>query len=251
MANLILGSRAAVLLVLLACGCGGSSENTGGAGAGGSGGRGLPGASGAPGTSGASAGGNSNGASGSNAAGSSNSGGSSSSGSCRATSACGGNVVGDWKIQEMCVESELSQALATSCPDASLRVTVSSATGTISFKADNTMSSTAVISVDEAIHFPATCATVDQCTAFESQLASTAGVMNSHCNYSEANGCSCSLSSTQPTMSAGTYQVQGSNLSITNAASGNTEVDSFCVSGNTMTVFQNSASNVAVMTLTK
>jgi hypothetical protein len=53
-------------------------------------------------------------------------------------------------------------------------------------------------------------------------------------------------------MSSGTYQVQGTNVTITNGTSGKAETDSFCVSGNTLSLYQVTANGAtASMTLVK
>ena len=241
MADQIFCSRAAILLAALACACGGSSQ---GDGAGGASSAGAPagggarssGTSGSNGASGSPATANPNGSSGSGASGAGNAPGSTDNGSCPNLTPCGGDIVGEWTLKEVCFDIAPPAALLALCPDATFRVSPATATGMVSFKADNTMSSSATISFQEFVGFPNSCLTADECTAFGNQISTAAGVTGGQCSYDASTGCSCSLTSNQPSMSTGTYQVQGTNVTVTNATSGATEVDSFCVSGDTLRV---------------
>lgn len=231
--DLIFGSKAAFLSAVLVCACGGSAESGGAggassAGAAAKGGESSNGASGSPATS------NPNGSSGAGASGAGNV--SVSSGdSCPAFTPCGGELLGDWKLEQMCLQIAVPAALTAFCPDVKLTLSPVRATGTVSFKADNTMTSSAEVSFDEHIQFPTSCLTEDLCSSYASQLSTAPGVTTGHCDYDTSTGCSCTLTSSQPSMNSGTYQVQGGNVTVTNAT-GAMEVDSFCVSANTLRV---------------
>jgi len=149
---------------------------------------------------------------------------------------CGGDLVGEWTIKEVCFDIAAPAALVAVCPDVTFSVSPAIATGTISFKADGTTSSSGSISFQEFVRFPNSCLTEDECTLFGSQLSTAAGVTDGTCTYAGSTGCSCSLTSNQPSMSSGTYEVQGTNVTVTNSTTGAKEVDSFCVSGNTLRV---------------
>jgi hypothetical protein len=135
----------------------------------------------------------------------------------------------------MCFQVAVPAALTAFCPDVKFTLSPVRATGTLSFRADNTMTSSAEISFDQHIQFPASCLSEDLCSSYASQISTTPGVTTGHCDYDTSTGCSCTLTSRQPSMSSGTYQVQGSNVTVTNAT-GAMEVDSFCVSGSTLHV---------------
>ncbi|HEY0466848.1 MAG TPA: hypothetical protein VGC79_21730, partial [Polyangiaceae bacterium] len=96
------------------------------------------------------------------------------------------------------------------------------------------------------------CYTEAQCTALTVALASEPTVTNEKCEYDAVIGCSCTLTSTQPSMSSGTYQVQGTNVTLTPSDPNNKpSVSSFCVSGNTASLFQlnaNGASSTLILT---
>ena len=223
------------MVAAFACACGGSSQ---GDGAGGASSAGAPatGGLGSNGVSGSTATSNPGGSAGSGASGTGNAPGSTNNGSCPALTPCGGDLLGDWTVKEMCIDIAPPAALVALCPEVVFTVSPVTATGTISFKADNTMTSSANISIHEAIQFPGSCLTEAECTSFGTQLATAAGVTDGQCSHDASTGCSCSLNATQPSMSSGTYEVQGNYVTITNTASGMTETDSFCVSGNTVRV---------------
>jgi hypothetical protein len=141
----------------------------------------------------------------------------------------------------MCVDN-LMASFAAFCPAATLTLSPLMGSGMISFKADLSTTSSAVISFTESVQLPPSCYTEAQCTNLTAVLAAEPTVTNSHCGYNALSGCSCELTSTQPSMSNGTYEVQGTNVSLTNASSGKTEVDAFCVSGNTLSLVSRNAS---------
>jgi len=249
LAYLMFGSKAAFALAFLACACGGtSSDGQGAAGANagvilgmGGGGASSNGLAGSNGHAGAS----SNGAAGSSSSGAGNSAGAANSGSaCPAVTPCGGDPVGDWAIKQMCIGTAMAAASAA-CPGATQTLSPITATGTLSFTADGNTTSSAVISFTETAQLPASCYTEANCTTLLAALSADSTVTNAQCNYDADTGCTCSLASTQPTMSSGTYQVQGTTLSITSATNGKTENDGFCVSGNTLTLINVNASGLA------
>jgi hypothetical protein len=170
---------------------------------------------------------------------------------CPTVTACGGDLVGDWTIQQTCLTAA-TKALEAICAGASFTIEKLTATGTSSFKADGSMVSSALISFTETVHFPASCYTEADCTTYAASLSAAPTVTNAHCQYDVGTGCSCSANSTQLSMSSGTYRVQGSNVTITDKASGKMGVDSFCVSGNTLSLYQASADGISTtMILTK
>ena len=250
MAYSMFGSWTALVSAMLACACGGTSESSGAGGAhpgvilgraGDGSGAGSNGLSGSSGLAGSGAGG----------AGSSGAGAANSTSTCPVVTPCGGNLVGDWAIKQECVELGVD-APPGLCAGTTIGVSDLTAVGTVSFKADNTMSTSGTFSFTETIRFPGSCFTADQCTAYAAALSAQASVMNPHCAYAAATGCSCTMTASQVAMSSGTYQVQGSTLTITSTAAAQPEVDSFCVAGNTLSILQSNADGTsATLILTK
>lgn len=248
MADSTLASRATLLLAVFACACGGSSQNTGEGGADSGGASSSNGAAGSNGLAGS--GGRLDSGSGSSGAGNGAAAGSGST--CPAFTPCGGSLVGDWTVEHVCLSISTTKALTQACSGASFTVSPLTATGTVSFKADNTMTSSALISFQESLHYPAICFTEAQCMLVATQLSAATGVSEAQCGYDAVTGCSCTLTSSQATMGSGTYAVQGTNVTMTNAATGRTEVDSFCVSGNQASFYQVNANGItSSMTVTK
>ena len=132
-------------------------------------------------------------------------------------------------------------------------------TGTVSFHADGSFTSSANISFVETLQLPTSCYTEAQCTAFPANLSSSTptGITSAQCSYDASTGCSCSINYDQGnSMGSGTYAVQGTNVTITNTDPTNgtntPEVDSFCVSGNTATIFSvNASGSTATVVLTR
>lgn len=172
------------------------------------------------------------------------------SGACPAVTPCGGDLVGEWSIKQMCLD-ELMTSIAGACPGTKITLSQVMGSGSISFKADKTMSSSAVITFNESVQLPTSCYSEAQCTNVAAVLAADASVMNSHCGYDAVNGCSCTLTARQTSMGDGTYEVQGTNVNLTNASTGKTEVDSFCVSGNTASLFQHNDDGSGTIILTR
>jgi hypothetical protein len=164
---------------------------------------------------------------------------------CPMVTPCGGDLVGDWHIKQMCLGA-LMAGTTVSCPGSTVNLSQLMASGTISFRADHTMNSSAALSFTESAQLPPSCYSEAQCTALAANLASSATVTNSHCAYDSVSGCSCSLISTQATtMSNGSYEVQGSNVNLTDSKSGKTTVNTFCVSGNTASLFERDANGAS------
>jgi len=123
--------------------------------------------------------------------------------------------------------------------------------GTISFKADLSVSSSGNSAFTETVTLPPSCATQAVCTNLETSLTATASATSAKCDYDAVTGCTCNVNFSQTTMGSGSYQVQGTNLSVTSAA-GVSEVDGFCVSGNTLSLYQNNGSDATgTLILTK
>jgi len=248
------GCGALVTLSLLACGCGDSkSDPSGAAGthsgtsAGQGGGSGSNGASGSNGLAGS----GTSGSSGSNSSGAGNSAGADNNGStCPAAAPCGGDLIGEWTVQQSCLELT-SNPLAEACPGATLSLSPLTITGTASFKADNSMTSSGVISFMQFVQLPLSCATEAQCAAVRTSLAAQPTVSDAQCVYTAGTGCKCTVTSTQSRMNSGTYQVQGTSVVLT-GADGTSTVDRFCVSGDTLKLYESDANGLTLtLTLTR
>lgn len=222
MVHSILDLKALILLSMLACGCGGSSQGSGPADDSGAGSAGT-----SPGTS--------NGAS-----------------ACSAINPCGGDLLGDWTIKDLCMGTS-TQPFGGSCAGVTLSLGLLAATGSISFRADNTEVGTATLSYRSTVHIPADCYDEGSCNAYQTALNAVNDVSNAMCSWDAGSGCACTTSVTTSSMANGTYQVQGTNVSFTDFTTGRQSVASFCVSGNTLRLYSVDATNglTSSMTLTR
>ena len=141
-------------------------------------------------------------------------------------------------------------SLSSVCPGATLGISALAVSGTVSFRADNTVTSTGSATFLETIFFPTSCLTAADCTSYESTL-SAAG-QGATCSYNDRTGCSCSVTVSQSPMSTGTYQAQGSEIAITDDLSDATEISNYCATSNTVTIHQDkSDGSSATLILTK
>ncbi|HKO51740.1 MAG TPA: hypothetical protein VJV79_28715 [Polyangiaceae bacterium] len=244
------GCWAIVGVSLLSTACGDSSDSSGAAGAnsglgGGAGtgfGTGLAGENGL-------AGSGSSGSSGFGSSGAGNSAGANNGSTCPAAAPCGGELLGDWTIKQACVELQTGQ-IVESCPGATVTLSPITATGMVSFKGDNTTTSSGTISFMQTVKLPVNCANEAQCKAAGASLATQPTISNAQCLYA-ATGCTCTVTSTQPVMNSGTYQIEGTNVTFT-STNGQPVVDRFCVSGNTLSLYETHANgSTATMILTR
>ena len=246
MADSTFGWRALFVFSLLTSACGGSSSDN--AGTGGAQGGIIPSSGG---NRAGSAGGTSS--AGSNAGDAGGSAGiDAGSAACPAPAPCGGDLVGDWDIKSECFKFS-EQTGSEICDGAAIGIATLSVSGTVSFKADHTMTSTAVGTFRETVTLPASCTTADDCSGLQESLGENPSVTQAQCAYDAVTGCACSATFTSNTMSSGTYQVQGTQVTITNAdPSIEPAVDGFCVSGNTLSVTSvNDGGATATLTLTR
>lgn len=210
---------------LFALSCGGSAETTGGAGA-----AGTPGPESGAGGSGFGNGGT----------------GAANGGACRPITACGGSLLGTWRASTSCFASPASQD--SGCSGSTVALNALSVAGTFTFNADNTTQTDTHITAVEDAFYPIACLSQAECTQLEALYAATSEVTHSACTYDAGIGCSCSVAFTQDSVAAGTYQTSGSNVTLV-SSSGKPENDTFCVSGNMLTI-QNVNANGGISTIT-
>jgi hypothetical protein len=199
--------------VLLVLSCGGSGGKTGAAGSGG----GQSGSSGG-GQSGSSGGGQSG-----------SSGGADGSIACGAVSACGGDIVGTWNVAGSCLTG--TEDLGSVCAGATADIEFMF-TGTTTFNADGSYTSTNGGGAVSNYHYPAACLTNGvTCDQF-GQLLKGLGMYSSVTCVTDAAGvCNCAAQ-TAPVSGneTGTYTTSGGTL--TTMHGGTTSMGPYCVQGN-------------------
>ena len=164
-------------------------------------------------------------------------------GDCGSFSACGGDLVGDWEVQDVCFENP--EALFTgavdepACDDAFRGLDVD-ASGSYSFGDDGNGSSSVTLSMTIDTRWTEACisaiangAEVDineACDALQTEYMGQAEFEAADCSVS-GTACNCLLTAAERTVTGmGTYRVQGNALV---DADGN---NPFCVEGDTLTL---------------
>jgi hypothetical protein len=159
------------------------------------------------------------------------------SASCSGDTTCGGDVVGTWKIDAACASlSADTSGMTANCPGASIDTSGLTITGTFTFGADKTYSSSLVEGGSVHYSLPNSCLTMNgqtvTCDELGTAFTSAGDTFSSaSCKTSGAN-CLCDLGTKpQTTTETGTYTVAGSALTMT-ASTGDVSTSSFCSKGN-------------------
>lgn len=159
-------------------------------------------------------------------------GGSSDGGSCGTVQPCGGSVVGTWKVASTCVlDDSLFATDATDiCATATIHVNNVSATGGVTYGADETYQDSGSITVGFQLTIPTSCLQAGAtCSDVDASFASDSTVTSHSCATSGA-ACVCSIVMTDPMTDSGTYSTSGTNLTTT-PAGGSASTDSYCIAG--------------------
>lgn len=162
--------------------------------------------------------------------------GSSSGGSCGKVAACGGDIVADWTIADICLAASGTALFGDFCPSGTLDAAGLTATGMASYRADMTYSATITMAGSMALVLPEscltsggvtlTCAQFDQ--AFQYQLAMNPDPSIQSASCAGSGSCRCTLQLTPQTGGgSGTYSTSGTTLIENGAPAGD-----YCVQGN-------------------
>ncbi len=136
---------------------------------------------------------------------------------CGSFQACGGNIVGTWGIEESCA----SGRSAADCPQSTVVYSSYNRTGTYQFSegGELTMTERTRYSLHENV--PSSCLNGASCVTFESLLASDVGTggqtvdADATCRES-GSSCSCDVTASITEMLTGTYELDGSTLTLSN-----------------------------------
>ena len=161
---------------------------------------------------------------------------------CGGSSTCGGNVVGNWNISDVCIQSTAGM-VSGSCPQLQIDAAGLRETGTVAFQSDRTYASTATVSGSLTEVIPTSCLTGQGVTADCAQLnALLMTFVQSDMTFSSASctsatgGCACTFQvAPQTNTESGTYSTSGAILT-TQPSNGAASTASYCVQGSTMTV---------------
>lgn len=137
--------------------------------------------------------------------------------------ACGGDVVGDWQIDEGCVDDPTASSLQ-GCPD-SVITFAARVSGTVSFRSDGTYTLSTAVGGIRSYLVPAACIAGGTCDDVAQSITASCSATAASCQ------CSSQVASAD-TRSVGTYSASASALTLlpSEGSEGGTQA-SFCVEG--------------------
>jgi hypothetical protein len=151
---------------------------------------------------------------------------------CGSFGACGGDIAGTWGIEASCA----SAGAAEDCPQSLLRYSSYNRTGTYEFAASGELVMTQ--RTRYALHstLPRSCLSGASCATYESLLESEPGGVGETLDVDATcsdggTSCTCDVTAAITEMFTGTYDIEGSTLTLSNGA----EYD-YCVEGDELSL---------------
>ena len=151
--------------------------------------------------------------------------------SCPELTPCGGDLVGAWRYDGVCVtHAEVEAELAGSCPSASFISGSGSVDGTVVFD-DTTITRDGTTIISIVVNVPATCTMGAGCTLVAAAIEAMAMVDSVTC-ADAADGCDCTIGDTEIVSDSDPYVVAG------NVFENSTSMRrwEYCVDGTDLTV---------------
>jgi len=152
--------------------------------------------------------------------------------------ACGGSVLGNWAFVSSC-SSVTSQEVAN-CPGGTIDASGVHRSGSISFSANSTYSTTETDTGSFIFDAPTACLGGGTCAALEAAFQEPGSVGQPNPTFSSATcsttatGCRCTLGALgMPMTITGTYVSSGTALTLT-TSTGVVDADTFCVAGSNL-----------------
>lgn len=158
---------------------------------------------------------------------------------CGQVEPCGGNIAGTWNVVTACENSAaLASELSTDCPGATLSVSDLQVSGSYTFGPDSTFSSTVTESGTVNLSIPVSCTNSQTCAELNATALNGIVDMGSESeNCTGSSVCTCTIVVSNAVASArGTYEVSGTNVTLTSNADGGTVNEfmyGYCVQGGT------------------
>ena len=162
----------------------------------------------------------------------------SSGGTCSNAAACGGSIVGTWTITSSCV-SESGSMFDSQCPSATVRSSGLTITGSVTYNADGTYSSTSTLNGSLYVTLPPSCLTSNGVTLTCDQLnqvvqSNPTPGLTLNCTGSSSCACTETIAD-QPSNATGTYTTTAAGLLTDTPSGGTADQTDYCVKGTTMT----------------
>jgi len=164
---------------------------------------------------------------------------SSSADACELVPACGGDAVGQWKLDGFCPDTEMvPEAITQICETASLDVGDITVSGTLTLKEDMTFVQSSKAKGVGYLVLDAACLKQGDvsltCAQLEEGINMQSGTDPLSCE-SSGGGCRCSLAFDLTVDDQGSYAVAGSTLTLMSSQSGSLEAG-YCVQGASMSL---------------
>lgn len=187
-----------------------------------------------------------------------------SAGSCGGFMACGGDVLGIWTLQDICLDNaaayfrmELDEPACAGV----FRGVDARVSGTVVFMANGTGMSTGTMSVDMDTLWSVAClraltqvSNIDiasACSVLETEYSNNAEFEGAACMV-EGAACACLITSAPRSItSSGGFRVEGDQILDTTAGVPDDSPEPFCVAGNTLTVAMNGNGLTGQLTLSR
>jgi hypothetical protein len=161
--------------------------------------------------------------------------GSGGSATCEKVAACGGDLAGEWKMTQICVEQPgTTEDIKAICESAKLEINSTTVTGSLSYKAaDMTFTQSTTLDATATLVLPASClkagSTTYTCQQLQDIFKADPGAMQIACTSSSDGGCNCKNPVHEVTSNTGTYAISGSTVTLTTAKDKGTA--EYCVKG--------------------
>lgn len=156
--------------------------------------------------------------------------------SCDPLVACGGDLIGTWQIEDICVNDATRAEIANSlgyCSAATTSVTVG-LSGSMRFDASGQLRVLVDRDIQVESNVPDTCLTgLGGCPQVQAELSLTKGYSDVKCDQA-TGGCACRYRYSSPRRTESTYQAEGTRYTETSPLDGKTAVSEYCVDGNTL-----------------
>ena len=175
---------------------------------------------------------------------------------CPALQACGGDPVGDWKVDDVCLANpeDLFDAFANQpeCKNSLTHTEPIEASGGYNLGSDKKAVSTISVKGSGTLSFNDACVKAlgvgqsasGDCTKVQAELAKQSGVKSATCTVKAPN-CECNLALEVALAGMGTYSVSGDKLTVNGTA------QPFCVKDGKLTLESTSNGVTAKFTMSK
>ena len=152
--------------------------------------------------------------------------------SCGTVQPCGGSLLGTWTVQAACQPVE-DFTLGEECPGATLDQSAHITSGSLTFNADMTFTSSLSQSGTLRVTAPLACVAAATCDEYASSIVPSSPDDTTTCTTVGGDTCDCALVHPMPQIrsASGTYTTAGNTLNLTSPSASSS---SYCVQGNTL-----------------